>query len=65
MAAQVASENAQGQGMQEVDIFIKGPGPGREAAIRAIQSSGLKVRSISDVTPVAHNGVRPPKRRRV
>jgi len=51
--------------MQEVDIFIKGPGPGREAAIRAIQSSGLKVRSISDVTPVAHNGVRPPKRRRV
>ena len=65
MAAEVASENAQGQGMQEVDIFIKGPGPGREAAIRAIQSSGLKVRSISDVTPVAHNGVRPPKRRRV
>ncbi len=65
MAAQVASENAQGQGMQEVDIFIKGPGPGREAAIRAIQSSGLKVRSIADVTPVAHNGVRPPKRRRV
>lgn len=65
MAAQTASENAQGQGMQEVDVFIKGPGPGREAAIRAIQSSGLKVRSISDVTPVAHNGVRPPKRRRV
>ena len=65
MAAQVASENAQGQGMQEVDIFIKGPGPGREAAIRRIQSSGIKVRSITDVTPVAHNGVRPPKRRRV
>ncbi|MEZ4668344.1 MAG: 30S ribosomal protein S11 [Anaerolineae bacterium] len=65
MAAQTASENAQGQGMQEVDVFIKGPGPGREAAIRAIQSSGLKVRSITDVTPVAHNGVRPPKRRRV
>lgn len=65
MAAQTASENAQGQGMQEVDVFIKGPGPGREAAIRAIQSSGLKVRSISDVTPVPHNGVRPPKRRRV
>lgn len=65
MAAQTASENAQGQGMQEVDVFIKGPGPGREAAIRAIQGSGLKVRSISDVTPVAHNGVRPPKRRRV
>ena len=65
MAAQTASEHAQGQGMQEVDVFIKGPGPGREAAIRAIQSSGLKVRSFSDVTPVAHNGVRPPKRRRV
>ena len=65
MAAQTASENAQGQGMQEVDVFIKGPGPGREAAIRAIQGSGLKVRSITDVTPVPHNGVRPPKRRRV
>ena len=65
MAAQTASETAQGSGMQEVDVFIKGPGPGREAAIRAIQASGLKVRSITDVTPVAHNGVRPPKRRRV
>jgi small subunit ribosomal protein S11 len=65
MAAQTASETAQGSGMQEVDVFIKGPGPGREAAIRAIQGSGLKVRSITDVTPVAHNGVRPPKRRRV
>ena len=65
MAAQTASEAAQGQGMQEVDGFIKGPGPGREAAIRAIQGSGLKVRSITDVTPVPHNGVRPPKRRRV
>jgi small subunit ribosomal protein S11 len=65
MAAQTASDAAQGQGMQEVDVFIKGPGPGREAAIRAIQSSGLKVRSITDVTPVPHNGVRPPKRRRV
>lgn len=65
MAAQTASENAQSHGMQEVDVFIKGPGPGREAAIRAIQGSGLKVRSITDVTPVPHNGVRPPKRRRV
>lgn len=65
LAAQTASENAQGSGMQEVDVFIKGPGPGREAAIRAIQSSGIKVRSITDVTPVAHNGVRPRKRRRV
>ncbi len=65
LAAQNASETAQNHGMKEVDIFVKGPGPGREAAIRAIQGSGLKVRSISDVTPVPHNGVRPRKRRRV
>ena len=48
-----------------VEVKIKGPGPGREAAIRAIQASGLRVRSISDITPVPHNGVRPPKKRRV
>lgn len=65
MAAQTASENSQQHGMKEVDVFVKGPGPGREAAIRSIQASGLKVRSITDVTPVPHNGVRPPKRRRV
>jgi small subunit ribosomal protein S11 len=65
MAAETASENVQQHGMKEVDVFVKGPGPGREAAIRSIQQSGLKVRSITDVTPVAHNGVRPPKRRRV
>jgi len=65
MAAQTASEAAQQHGMKEVDVFVKGPGPGRESAIRAIQGSGLKVRSISDVTPVPHNGCRPPKRRRV
>lgn len=65
VAAQQASDNAKEQGMQEVDVFIKGPGPGREAAIRAIQASGLRVRSIADVTPVPHNGVRPPKKRRV
>ncbi len=65
MAAQTASESAQSHGMKEVDIFVKGPGPGRESAIRSIQASGLKVRSITDVTPVPHNGVRPPKRRRV
>ncbi|MFZ4815464.1 MAG: 30S ribosomal protein S11 [Phototrophicaceae bacterium] len=65
VAAEAASENAKQHGMTEVDVFVKGPGPGREAAIRAIQSSGLKVRSITDVTPVAHNGVRPPKKRRV
>jgi small subunit ribosomal protein S11 len=52
-------------GMQEVELFINGPGPGREAAIRAIQGMGLRVRSIRDVTPVPHNGCRPPKKRRV
>lgn len=65
LAATQASESAKEHGMQEVDIFVKGPGPGREQAIRSIQASGLKVRSIADVTPVPHNGVRPPKRRRV
>ena len=65
MAAQTASEAVQQHGMKEVDVFVKGPGPGREAAIRSIQTSGLKVRSITDVTPIPHNGVRPPKRRRV
>jgi len=65
MAAQTASETAQTHGMKEVDVFVKGPGPGREAAIRSIQGSGLKVRSITDVTPIPHNGVRPPKKRRV
>jgi len=65
LAAQRASEVAQEHGMQEVDVIVKGPGPGREAAIRAIQASGLKVRSITDVTPVPHNGCRPPKKRRV
>ena len=65
MAAETAAANSQQHGMKEVDIFVKGPGPGREAAIRSIQQSGLKVRSITDVTPVPHNGVRPPKRRRV
>lgn len=65
VAAQQASDSAKEQGMQEVDVFVKGPGPGREAAIRAIQGSGLRVRSITDVTPTPHNGVRPPKKRRV
>jgi len=65
LAAQHASATAQEHGMQEVDILVKGPGPGREAAIRAIQASGLKVRSITDVTPVPHNGCRPPKKRRI
>ena len=65
LAAETASETAKQHGMKEVDVFVKGPGPGREAAIRSIQGSGLKVRSITDVTPVPHNGVRPPKKRRV
>jgi small subunit ribosomal protein S11 len=65
LAAQAAADNASGHGMKEVDVYVKGPGPGRESAIRAIQASGLKVRSITDQTPVPHNGVRPPKKRRV
>ena len=65
MAAQQAAKVAQEMGMQELDLYINGPGPGREAAIRAIQGAGLRVRSIRDVTPVPHNGCRPPKRRRV
>jgi small subunit ribosomal protein S11 len=65
MAAQQAAKAALELGMSEVELFVKGPGPGREAAIRAIQGVGLKVRSIRDVTPIPHNGVRPPKKRRV
>jgi small subunit ribosomal protein S11 len=65
MAGQTAAEKAMEQGMQEVDVFVKGPGPGRESAIRAIQGSGMRVRSITDVTPVPHNGCRPRKKRRV
>jgi small subunit ribosomal protein S11 len=65
LAAEQAIKTAQTMGVQEVDIIIKGPGPGRESAIRAIQGMGMKVRSISDVTPVPHNGCRPPKKRRV
>jgi len=65
LAAEQAIKAAQQIGMQEVDLFVKGPGPGRENAIRAVQALGLKVRSISDITPVPHNGCRPPKKRRV
>jgi small subunit ribosomal protein S11 len=65
LAAEQAIKAAQAQGIQEVDLFVKGPGPGRENAIRAVQALGLKVRSISDITPVPHNGCRPPKKRRV
>jgi len=65
LAAEQAIKAAQALGIQEVDLFVKGPGPGRENAIRAVQAMGLKVRSIADVTPVPHNGCRPPKKRRV
>ncbi len=65
LAAEQAGKAAQQFGIQEVDIFIKGPGPGRENAIRAIQAVGIKVRSIADITPIPHNGCRPPKKRRV
>ena len=65
LAAEQAIKAAQAIGIQEVQLFVKGPGPGRESAIRAVQSMGLKVRSISDQTPIPHNGCRPPKKRRV
>jgi small subunit ribosomal protein S11 len=65
LAAEQAIKAAMSMGMQEVDLIVKGPGPGRESAIRAVQSMGLKVRSIADITPVPHNGCRPPKKRRV
>jgi small subunit ribosomal protein S11 len=65
LAAEQAVKAAQQMGMQEAELIVTGPGPGRESAIRAVQSLGIKVRSISDRTPVAHNGCRPPKKRRV
>lgn len=69
-AAQIASERAatnaiEQYGMKSVDVFVKGPGLGRESSVRAMNAAGLKINSISDVTPVPHNGCRPPKRRRV
>jgi small subunit ribosomal protein S11 len=65
LAAQNAASTAQDNGMQEIEIFVKGPGPGREAAIRALAASGMQLTAIHDITPVPHNGCRPPKRRRV
>lgn len=65
LAGQQAARMAQDNGMREVDVFIKGPGPGREAAIRSLQAAGMVVTSITDMTPIPHNGCRPPKRRRV
>ncbi len=65
MAAEAAAKEAMEQGMKEVDVMVKGPGAGREAAIRSLQAAGLEVNTILDVTPIPHNGCRPPKRRRV
>ena len=65
MVAEAAARRAMEHGMKKVDVFVKGPGSGRETAIRSLQATGLEVGSISDVTPMAHNGCRPPKRRRV
>ena len=64
-AGEDAAKKARDQGMRQVDVYVRGPGAGREAAIRAIQSTGISVSSIRDVTPIPHNGCRPPKRRRV
>jgi len=68
-AAQVASERAaraaQEYGVKNVDVFVKGPGPGRESAVRALNMVGFKINNITDVTPIPHNGCRPPKKRRV
>lgn len=64
-AAETAAKAAMEHGMKSVEVFVKGPGSGREAAIRALQATGLEVNMIKDVTPVPHNGCRPPKRRRI
>lgn len=65
MAAETAAKAAMEHGLKTVDVFVKGPGQGREAAIRALQVAGLEISLIKDVTPIPHNGCRPPKRRRV
>ena len=65
MAAETAAKAAMEHGLKTVEVFVKGPGEGREAAIRALQAAGLEVSMIKDVTPIPHNGCRPPKRRRV
>lgn len=64
-AAETAARVAVDHGMKEIEVFVKGPGSGREAAIRSLQAAGLEINAIKDVTPVPHNGCRPPKRRRV
>lgn len=65
MAAETAAKGAMEHGLKTVEVYVKGPGSGREAAIRALQAAGLEVSLIKDVTPIPHNGCRPPKRRRV
>ena len=65
LAAKAAAEQAQDHGVRSVEVLVKGPGPGRESAIRAVSATGLDIRSIRDVTPIPHNGCRPRKRRRV
>jgi len=64
-AAELAARRGMDMGLRQIDVYIKGPGAGREAAIRSLQGAGLNVTSIRDVTPIPHNGCRPPKRRRV
>jgi small subunit ribosomal protein S11 len=65
LAAEDAAKKAKEHGMQTVEVYVKGPGPGRESALRALQATGFNVVMIKDVTPIPHNGCRPPKRRRV
>ncbi|MCG8378614.1 MAG: 30S ribosomal protein S11 [Proteobacteria bacterium] len=65
IASQKAGEVAREFGMQNLEVFVKGPGPGRESAVRALNSIGFKITNITDVTPIPHNGCRPPKKRRV
>lgn len=65
MAAETAAKAAMEHGLKSIEVYVKGPGSGREAAIRALQAAGLEVSLIKDVTPIPHNGCRPPKRRRV
>lgn len=65
MAAEAAAKTAMGQGIRQIEVYVKGPGAGREAAIRSLQAAGLEINMIKDVTPIPHNGCRPPKRRRV
>jgi small subunit ribosomal protein S11 len=65
MAAETAAKAAMEHGLKSVEVYVKGPGSGREAAIRSLQAAGLEITLIKDVTPIPHNGCRPPKRRRV